>query len=51
MRSPAPLLDQDRQADSSFGYGGRCLVVGVLLLLIWAQAQLGERKPVSFDGF
>jgi len=38
-RVVAVYLKLDRQADSSFGYAGRCLVVGVLLLLIWVQAR------------
>ena len=29
---------EDRDANASFGYAGRCVVVGLLLVFIWAQA-------------
>eukprot|EP00435_Cladocopium_sp_Y103_P050074 s210_g15.t1 len=29
----------DRDANASFGYAGRCFVVGLLLVFIWAQAR------------
>ncbi|CAL1137132.1 unnamed protein product [Cladocopium goreaui] len=38
-RFVAVYLKLDRDANASFGYAGRCVVVGLLLVFIWAQAR------------
>ena len=39
---------EDRDANAAFGYAGRCVVVGLLLVLIWAQAP--DIFPHPFRG-